>query len=65
MSVIAKIEDQEALRNLDAIVAEGYDAGVRLTEAIERYGVDAFRYYLLRDVPYDGDGSFSTGTTPM
>ena len=36
-------------------------AGVKLTldEAIERYGVDAFRYYLLRDVPYDGDGSFS------
>ncbi len=36
-------------------------AGVKLTldEAIERYGVDAFRYYLLRDVPYDGDGNFS------
>jgi methionyl-tRNA synthetase len=36
-------------------------AGVKLTldEAIDRYGVDAFRYYLLRDVPYDGDGSFS------
>jgi methionyl-tRNA synthetase len=36
-------------------------AGVKLTldEAIERYGVDAFRYYLLRDVPYDADGSFS------
>jgi len=36
-------------------------AGVKLTldEAIARYGVDAFRYYLLRDVPYDGDGSFS------
>jgi methionyl-tRNA synthetase len=36
-------------------------AGVKLTlgEAIDRYGVDAFRYYLLRDVPYDADGSFS------
>ena len=36
-------------------------AGVKLalSEAIDRYGVDAFRYYLLRDVPFDGDGSFS------
>ncbi len=36
-------------------------AGVKLdlTEAIERYGVDAFRYVLLRDVPFDGDGNFS------
>lgn len=36
-------------------------AGVtlQLNEAIARYGPDAFRYYLLRDVPFDGDGSFS------
>jgi methionyl-tRNA synthetase len=36
-------------------------AGVRLdlTEAIDRYGADAFRYFLLREVPFDGDGSFS------
>ena len=36
-------------------------AGVKLSleEALDRYGDDAFRYYLLRDVPYDGDGSFS------
>ncbi len=36
-------------------------AGVKLAlaEAIDRYGVDAFRYYLLRDVPFDGDGNFS------
>jgi methionyl-tRNA synthetase len=36
-------------------------AGVRLSldEAIDRFGVDAFRYYLLRDVPFDTDGSFS------
>jgi methionyl-tRNA synthetase len=36
-------------------------AGVKLDldEAIERYGVDAFRYFLLREVPFDGDGSFS------
>jgi len=36
-------------------------AGVRLDlgEAVERYGSDAFRYFLLREVPFDGDGSFS------
>ena len=36
-------------------------AGVKLDlgEAIERYGVDAFRYFLLREVPFDGDGNFS------
>jgi methionyl-tRNA synthetase len=36
-------------------------AGVKLDvpEAIDRYGVDAFRYFLLREVPFDGDGNFS------
>jgi methionyl-tRNA synthetase len=36
-------------------------AGVRLDleEAIARFGVDAFRYFLLREVPFDGDGSFT------
>lgn len=36
-------------------------AGVRLelSDAIDRFGPDAFRYYLLRDIPFDGDGSFS------
>jgi methionyl-tRNA synthetase len=36
-------------------------AGVRLDlgEAIDRYGPDAFRYFLLREVPFDADGSFS------
>lgn len=36
-------------------------AGVKLdlNEAIDRYGTDAFRYVLLRDVPFDGDGNFS------
>jgi methionyl-tRNA synthetase len=36
-------------------------AGVRLDldEAIGRYGVDAFRYFLLREVPFDADGSFT------
>lgn len=36
-------------------------AGVKLelSDALERFGADAFRYYLLRDIPFDGDGSFS------
>jgi methionyl-tRNA synthetase len=36
-------------------------AGVQLDlgEATRRYGVDAFRYFLLREVPFDGDGNFS------
>ena len=36
-------------------------AGVRLDlpEAIERHGPDALRYFLLREVPWDGDGDFS------
>ncbi|HEY2064734.1 MAG TPA: methionine--tRNA ligase [Gemmatimonadaceae bacterium] len=35
-------------------------AGVRLDldEAIERFGPDAFRYFLLREIPFDTDGSF-------
>jgi len=28
-------------------------------EIVEKYGVDAFRYYLLREIPWDGDGDFS------
>ena len=36
-------------------------AGVRLDlyEAIDRFGPDAFRYFLLREVPFDADGTFS------
>ena len=36
-------------------------AGVRLDleDAVARFGVDAFRYFLLREVPFDGDGSFT------
>ncbi|MFN9351558.1 MAG: methionine--tRNA ligase [Gemmatimonadota bacterium] len=36
-------------------------AGVKvsLPEAIDRFGADAFRYFLLREIPFDGDGSFS------
>ena len=36
-------------------------SGVRLDmdEAIDRYGPDAFRYFLLREVPFDADGNFA------
>jgi methionyl-tRNA synthetase len=36
-------------------------AGVRLDleEAIARFGVDPLRYFLLREVPFDADGSFT------
>jgi methionyl-tRNA synthetase len=36
-------------------------SGVRLDmdEAISRYGADALRYFLLREVPFDADGTFS------
>ncbi len=36
-------------------------AGVKLElgEAIDRYGADAFRYFLMREVPFDADGNFS------
>jgi methionyl-tRNA synthetase len=32
---------------------------VTLEEAIQRHGPDALRYYLLRDIPWNGDGDFS------
>jgi methionyl-tRNA synthetase len=36
-------------------------AGVRLDldATIGRFGPDAFRYFLLREIPFDGDGDFS------
>lgn len=36
-------------------------SGIRLDmdEAIGRYGADALRYFLLREVPFDADGTFS------
>jgi len=36
-------------------------AGVKLdlATAIDRHGPDAFRYFLLREIPFDGDGDFS------
>jgi methionyl-tRNA synthetase len=32
---------------------------VELGDAIERHGADAFRFYLLREIPWNGDGEFS------
>ena len=36
-------------------------AGVKLDlgEAVDKYGPDAFRYFLMREVPFDADGNFS------
>ena len=36
-------------------------AGVKadLSAAVDRFGSDALRYFLLREVPFDGDGDFS------
>jgi methionyl-tRNA synthetase len=36
-------------------------AGVRLAldDALDRHGPDALRYFLLREVPWDGDGNFT------
>ena len=36
-------------------------AGVKieLADEIARFGPDAFRYFLMREVPFDGDGSYS------
>jgi methionyl-tRNA synthetase len=36
-------------------------AGTRLdlAEAIDRFGPDAFRYFLLREIPWDADGNFT------
>jgi methionyl-tRNA synthetase len=32
---------------------------VTLDDAMERHGPDALRYYLLRDIPWNGDGDFA------
>src|SRR6185436_18347160 len=40
-------------------VSKSAGANVDLREAVGRHGADAFRYFLLREVPFDGDGTFS------
>ncbi len=40
-------------------VSKSVGGNLDLRDAIGRYGADAFRYFLLREVPFDGDGNFS------
>jgi methionyl-tRNA synthetase len=40
-------------------VSKSVGGNLNLREAIDRYGSDALRYFLLREVPFDGDGNFS------
>jgi methionyl-tRNA synthetase len=40
-------------------VSKSAGSNLDLRDAIKRYGPDAFRYFLLREVPFDGDGNFS------
>jgi methionyl-tRNA synthetase len=35
------------------------DVRIELNDAIERHGADALRYFLLKDIPWNGDGEFS------
>ena len=40
-------------------VSKSAGGNLDLRDSIARFGADAFRYFLLREVPFDGDGSFS------
>jgi methionyl-tRNA synthetase len=40
-------------------VSKSAGGNLDLRNAIARFGPDAFRYFLLREVPFDGDGNFS------
>ena len=40
-------------------VSKSAGGNLDLRDAIGRYGPDALRYFLLREVPFDGDGNFS------
>ena len=40
-------------------VSKSAGGNLDVREAVGRYGADAFRYFLLREVPFDGDGNFS------
>jgi methionyl-tRNA synthetase len=42
-----------------ARVSKSSGGNLNLRDAIGRFGPDAFRYFLLREVPFDGDGNFS------
>ena len=40
-------------------VSKSAGGNLDLREVISKYGPDAFRYFMLREVPFDGDGNFS------
>jgi methionyl-tRNA synthetase len=40
-------------------VSKSTGGNLDLRDAIGRFGPDAFRYFLMREIPFDGDGSFS------
>jgi len=40
-------------------VSKSAGGNLDLREVIGKYGPDAFRYFMLREVPFDGDGNFS------
>ena len=40
-------------------VSKSVGGNLDLREVMARYGADAFRYFMLREVPFDGDGNFS------
>jgi methionyl-tRNA synthetase len=42
-----------------ARVSKSTGGNLNLRDAIGEYGADPFRYFLLREVPFDGDGNFS------
>jgi methionyl-tRNA synthetase len=42
-----------------ARVSKSVGGNLDLRDAIGRFGADAFRYFLMREVPFDGDGNFS------
>jgi len=42
-----------------AKLSKSENVRVELPEAIERHGSDALRYFLLKDIPWNGDGEFS------
>lgn len=43
----------------DKKLSKSEGVSLELEDVIARHGTDAFRYYLLRDVPWNGDGVFS------
>ena len=40
-------------------ISKSEGVSVTLDEAIDRHGPEALRYYLLRDIPWNGDGDFT------